>query len=285
MDDALASLEEGYEGSKDITAFLREVPDKATVAARVNETADGVILRFRNEIYAIPKENLQDGLYAQFGAFSQIRMGQTLDTETRLNNNIFAQAEPGSGRYTWSWKPRLELGYQQIEALLTRTIAEERKRQNPGSLGEFVKSFWSNDNSVSDIEIQQEVRKELGTIRARFGQKPAGIREAMHYEMLEKMHEFISNLSHPMERTVGGRTALAGAALALYVRSATAHDVPIVPGLLALPLIYAVTKLGGGPSNYVQDNFAKVVNDLTPAGAAVARARNQPPVAANRMRV
>jgi hypothetical protein len=133
------------------------------------------------------------------------------------------------------------------------------------------------------------VRKELGTIRARFGQKPAGIREAMHYEMLEKMHAFIANLSHPMERTVGGhtRTALAGAGLALYVRSATAHDVPIVPGLLALPLIYAVTKLGGGPSNYVQDNFAKVVNDLeqTPAGAAVARARNQPPVAANRMRV
>lgn len=150
-----------------------------------------------------PKENLQDGLYAQFGAFSKIRLGDTLDTVTRLDNNAFAQTEPGSGRYIWSWKSRIQLGYEQIEDLLTRTIAEERKRQNPGSLDELVKSLWFNDNSVSDIEIQQEVRKELGTIRARFGQKPAGIREAMHYEMLEKMHAFIANLSHPMERTVG----------------------------------------------------------------------------------
>jgi hypothetical protein len=264
------NLEQGLAGSNEVgdaEAFQKNVPPGAKVAARLNDTLDGVRLRYRSAVYEIPKEKLQSGLHYKFNTFMNVRLGAKLKTEIVLDaHGRFGEAREGQqARNVWSWKPEIEQAKKQLTDLVIEKIVEANQSRKPDGFVQFLAGFVGVRPDVSASTVRREVEATLfpPALVNLLQRSPVGTRERIQDTMAEKIHNFLTNdLSKSFERKINGHVAMSAIAFGCYIRDAMMRDVPIARGLIALPLMYAVAQLGQDPSNYVKENVERVVENL-----------------------
>lgn len=175
----------------DSAKFKQEVPEGATLIARLNDTANGIRVRNSHNIYELPQIHLQSAILANFLNIRNLGFGENLDSFIKQGNegNLELCDDRKSSDYHFLWKGT----FQEINAEATRSLA--------------------NKMQVTPESITRKIYPDK--ILQLLENKPEGEREAIQDKFLDNVEKFLllkEQANTPEQNFAGGLGVLLSAA-------------------------------------------------------------------------
>jgi hypothetical protein len=132
-------MDNDFEERDDYNAYvqvLRNAHD-AHVTAYLNDTADGVRLRYRNKIYEIPQKHLQDAIISEFGSVQGKKVHYI-----KQRDGVFCIANKHEDNTsTWTCRGNLSSRIGALDNKVKNTLFSHEIRQLLEQKGEAEKEY------------------------------------------------------------------------------------------------------------------------------------------------
>jgi hypothetical protein len=276
----------------DSLAFKLNVQRGQKVVARMNDTADGIVIEHGQRLYEIPNERLQHSIPLMYGELQHLQFGQENVSQVQFDSEGRLKINPNSeNTISIHWRSHRPTTYDTIISAFA-DAAFSLKSSADRSFGEVLAG-----NRISYDVRRTATRQGIEAIispnyvETLLTRLPESERVKTKQVLFRQLEDFLIRFrSTPPVTGVDAFEAMfgvpiGGAGAVLGSATGAANPMALVP---AVPAVYEVGRNRPDTSNHIENNLRRIVSNFTrqftPARAAHAAAAAQHNPASNSFR-